>query len=259
MVKVRRTEAKKGEGSVGAASCFHLHCSLPWKTILTSLETFPKQVGDSCLELIPYPLSLCWKYTTYLLSGLKGWWLSPRFQGLWPISRATLKGSTVFLLQSVFLALVLNDLADGTALSGFPGSLGSLHPLALPRVIPAGAFQKLRFRQAATSLPAERPGSIPVPSPVPWQWRQPRRPLCSCDLFFMFSERNDVPLGVTGIAFLCSSRWSLIGKIITFRVYGESEKIHEWIKLLSALTQEISLFYLSWLLSQGTSLTTDFY
>lgn len=75
----------------------------------------------------------------------------------------------MFLLQSVFLALVLNDLADGTALSGFPGSLGSLHPLALPRVIPAGAFQKLRFRQAATSLPAERPGSIPVPSPVPWQ------------------------------------------------------------------------------------------
>ena len=95
MVKVRRTEAKKGEGSVGAASCFHLHCSLPWKTILTSLETFPKQVGDSCLELIPYPLSLCWKHTTYLLSGLKGWWLSPWFQGLWPISRATLKGSTV--------------------------------------------------------------------------------------------------------------------------------------------------------------------
>ena len=121
--------------------------------------------------------------------------------------------------------------------------------------VPSRSFSKASV-QTGCHLPSNRASWLHSGSlPCPWQWRQPRWPLCGWDIFFPFGERNRVPC-VTRIAFFCS-QWSLIGKIITFRVYRGSEKIPQWIKLLSALTQEISLFYLSWLWSHGTSWTID--
>lgn len=80
---------------------------------------------------------------------------------LLPVSWVTLKCPSVLLFQSVFLALVSNDSANGTVLPPapvslwLPGSLGSLHPLALPCFSPSRRFSKALVQMAAASLPAE--------------------------------------------------------------------------------------------------------
>ena len=100
---------------------------------------FPKACGRLLFGVFVLEIH---KITSFRAKGLM---TSPLIWGLLPISRVTLKCPSVFLFQSVFVALVLKDSADGTACSlslWLPGSLGSLHPLALPCFSPAGGFQK---------------------------------------------------------------------------------------------------------------------
>lgn len=72
-------------------------------------------------------------------------------------------------------------------LSGFLGSVGSLHPLALPRVFPAGAFKA--SVQTGSHLPSNRAsGSILVPS-VPGSGDNPGG-LSAAETYFSHLERE---------------------------------------------------------------------
>lgn len=179
MVKVRQRWAGKGEGPVWGLS---LSCPVLPPPLWSSFVNYPhhprplpKAGGRLLLRANHLPLVSVLEIQHLPSFRAEELMISPRLQGFLPISWATLKGSTVFLLQSVFLVLALNDLADGTALSSFPGSLGSLHPLALPGIFPAGAFQKHLFKQAATSLPWTlaswlHSGFLPRPTAVTTSW-----------------------------------------------------------------------------------------
>lgn len=167
------------EGGLGedtAATALWPLCSPPLPSTFVNSPPHPRPFPKACGSLLfgarhpPLVSELeIHKITSFRPKGLTS---TPLIWGLLPVSWVTLKCPSVFLFQSVFLALVLNDSADGTARSlWLPGSLGSLRPLALPCFSPAGDFQSISSN--GSRLPSSSvlsswlcSGSLPCPLAV---------------------------------------------------------------------------------------------